>query len=39
MKNNDVKWKAGDTCVMITNVQKRYTQKFAIKDYDEGTIP
>lgn len=28
MKNNDVKWKAGDTCVMITNVQKRYTQEF-----------
>ena len=34
MKNNDVKLKVGDTCVMITNIQKRYTQEFEIKDYD-----
>lgn len=39
MKNNDVKQKAGDTCVMITNIQKQYTQEFEIKYYDEGTIP
>ncbi len=32
--DSNSKWHIGDTCVMIVNIPKRYTQEFEIKDFD-----
>ncbi|MEZ3470554.1 MAG: hypothetical protein K1W40_19820 [Schaedlerella sp.] len=34
MERNKPGWSAGDTCVLIVSIPKRYTQEFEVQGFD-----
>lgn len=34
MERNKPSWSAGDTCVLIVSIPKRYTQEFEVQGFD-----